>query len=102
MKTYWKKGEGIRVKGINWRDTVNLDDTFLQIIHKSLKYFRKRCVGYPGYLDNIKQWKKILKGVEDKFKKVIDITCDVNEENADVYLHEAFVALEDIFFNLWI
>lgn len=103
MKTYWKNNDGIQVKNINGNDIFNLDDTLLKIIYESLKYFREHCLGYPGYLESKEKWTEILKGIEDKFKKVIDLKYNIDEEeNADKYLHEALVALEEVFFALWV
>ncbi len=103
MKTYWKNGHGIQVKKINGGDICNLDDTLLTIIYNSLRYYRKHSPGYPGGFESKEQWEKVLKGVEGKFKKVIDTKYSVKEERkADEYLHEAFAALEDVFFGLWV
>lgn len=103
MKTYWKNGHGIQVKKINGNDIFNLDDTLLKIIYESVKHFRKHSLGYPGGYDNKEQWHKALKDVECKFKKVINTKYSVEEgRKADEYLHDAFVALEKVFFGLWV
>lgn len=102
MKTHWKNGHGIQVKKINDDDIFNLDDTLLKIIYESIKYYRKHCPGYPFGYESKEQWIEKLKDIECKVKKVIDTKYKVEEgRKADEYLHEALVAIEDVFFVLW-
>jgi hypothetical protein len=67
-----KNGERTTKVSISKHDTYNLDTTLARVIVPALKAYKKRCRGYPGCFDNMRDWHTAIDLMIEAFEFILE------------------------------